>query len=263
MKGADGSVGPPGAPGAAGSSPIAVSLSATLIVVAATSANVTKANQLPRTSTVTVKQGDTDVTSSSTFALATSSDDITASVSGNTVSITGANSAGYVDVTATFGGVAQPAKRIEIGRQADAPPPATGSSNGSGSVTQASLSASYGAPADGYATVRANASGQIGFSCGATYYAEQPFSGSRSYRPACAPAYRAAGGGSWSYGAETQGSLATSPSTSDPIAGSLSISGQVVSGLTPGAFYDIGPVLRKAAGSSQGPEISGSWSVQA
>lgn len=250
--------------GTNGADAVVGALSTSIWPVQADSTGVTKGGQVPRYSTLTVKQGSTDLTSGCSVTVTPSdSGQIAASYSAAQVTLTKADVAGYVDVAVTYGGAAVPGSpfRIQIPRTQDAPPPASQTS-GSGEINFAPTSASYGGSLATPITLRANGSGTLTFGMGVSYVAEQPGSGSRTYRVAGTAAYRAAGSSTWSYAAETVGSGAnTNALAEDPNPGSLSISGLVLSGLTPDALYEVGPALRKFSGTSVSPSLGGSFTV--
>ncbi|WP_242115528.1 hypothetical protein [Sphingomonas lacusdianchii] len=114
-----------GADGANGVSPFALDLGSAAIVLNATYAGVTKPGQLPRNVAVSVKQGTTDAIGAVAIGISTSTG-IAASYANGVVSITTADADGYVEVSASQGGVNVVApKRISISRSLDAPPPQT------------------------------------------------------------------------------------------------------------------------------------------
>ena len=111
--------------GAPGVSPFALDLGSAAIVLNATYAGVTKPGQLPRNVAVSVKQGTTDAIGAVAIGISTSTG-IAASYANGVVSITTADADGYVEVSASQGGVNVVApKRISISRSLDAPPPQT------------------------------------------------------------------------------------------------------------------------------------------
>lgn len=252
--------------GEPGADAIVGALSTVIWPVQADYNNATKAGQLPKYSTLKVMQGTTDVTGGCSVTLTPSdSGQITASYSSGTIALTKADSAGYLDVTVSYSGVAVPGSpfRIQVDRRTDPPPP--GSVTGdSVQMSSAPSSPSYaGNNAVRTAVVRANASGQLTFGLAATYSAEQPVSGTRTYKPAGAAAYRVVGSSTWSYTSETEGSTATSTGGSEPttLNGDLSITGLVITGLTPGEQYEIGAALRRVVGNASTPTLNGYFTV--
>lgn len=255
IKGADGTPGSPGPPGA---NAIGVSLSTYLIPVQADYAGATKAGQVPRYATLTVESGGTNVTGSCSVSLSPTGG-IAASYSGGTITITAADAAGYVDVGISYGGAALATQRLQVTRTLDNPPPAS-QTNGGDTFTGIGLptSTSYSGPYFSTTVLKANASGQLIVSAYLSYTAETPATGSRSHRANISIAYRAAGGGAWSYFGDAAGSLASSPFNNDPSPGTASLSG-TITGLTAAATYEFGMAIRKISGSAASPIGDGSY----
>lgn len=78
---------------------------------------------------------------------------------------------------------------------------------------------------------------------------------------ACA-AYRVAGSGSgWSYSGAVTGSFASNDGL-EPVEGSVTITDQVISGLTAGALYEVGGALRKSGGTAVSSQAYGNYAVR-
>lgn len=109
--------------GADGTSPITLDQNISALYVSADYLGTVFDGQFPRTSKFTMREGTTDVSGATTWSIATAN--CTASIDGSgLLSVTAATNDGYVDVTGTYKGSAQP-RRITITLNRGAPPPQT------------------------------------------------------------------------------------------------------------------------------------------
>ncbi|AJP72922.1 hypothetical protein [Sphingomonas hengshuiensis] len=244
-----------------GADAIVAALTTSVVSVSADSAGVTKAGALPRLVGLSVTQGPATVTGSASVTLTPSSDAITASYASGAITISVADTEGFVDVLVSVGGADLAPLRIQIVRPRDATPPATSSALSTdydAFVTGSSYGSSPDTPV---LTVAASASGEIRALLFGEYYVEAT-SGPRSFRPAAKAAFRSAGsGGAWSdLGTEALGPTATGLFSS-PGYGSISLD-RTATGLTAGAAYEVGFLLRKYAGTSTGETIAGTITVR-
>lgn len=230
-----------------GISPYMFALQTNSVAIQATYSGATKSGQLPRYVAASIKQGNADVTASASFTVTPSSTAIAATYSAGTITISQADASGYIDVTATIGATTIGTLRIQITRQLDPAPPASqtsGSAQIGGSFSNAAYPGIYG----NSITLAANASGQLICNGGGEYDVSGGAS-TMSLRAGACFGYRAAGSSTWSYTSEVIGTQALYKATEDQSPGAVELS-QTISGLTPGAFYEVILMIRRYTGSS-------------
>lgn len=257
-----------GADGAPGVSAKTLSSAADTVTLNAEYGGAIKGGQLgSRANKCTFKDGDTDVSATTTWSRVDSDVTTTISSTGNVV-ITAFAAEGFTTVTGTYSGVPL-TKVIRWNKQDDpAPPQSVATDYIGGSFTVSSTS--YAGTA-GTGTASANASGVLK----TTVYVEMyPASGTGSCRMAGYVAYRVAGsGGAWTafsgspsftFGSnisgENVGTLGKYQDTGggffEPFPGYLSFV-QTTSGLTANGVYEISFFYRKYSGSTTGNAYAG------
>ena len=254
-----------------GQSPFLAVLSIDTITVAADYTGVTKTSQLPKTSLLTVTQGSSAVGYGSISTVLTSSDSsaIIASYNSTTgyISITTANSPGYIDVAVYVSGTLIATPRIQILRQLDPQPPASQTSAGkSFNTVIVSTQSSFNTTPDTSTILMApNASGQLRITLSAEYTTDYPNSLTNyNFTGQAKAIYRVAGSGSYAdlTVAATGASSSYSKVTGEATPASIGTD-QTAGSLTPGVTYEIGFVFRKSAGTSgNGAFIDGNFGVQ-
>lgn len=248
--------------GEAGTSPKVLSLSASAFVIGATYTGATKAGQVPKSAVASVKQGDVDITGASTFSATATSDGIDVSVSGSTITVSRADSAGFVDVTAVHAGATVDTKRIEVARQIDSPPAQT-SSNGSTSAAAAVSGASYvdSNRTTSVVTLQASSGGQLIGTFAGEYAVTTTLT--RSFTMAGKLQYRPTSGGGWSDfpAGEVLGSTASNDPVNGNTPGAISMS-QTVTGLSALGFYDVAFIGRRQSGNQTAVDVFGTLTAR-
>lgn len=264
----DGTPGSPGSPGTPGVSPYAASLTANSVLVAADYNGATKTGELPKISTLSVKQGTTDVPYASITATLTSSDPshiaATYNAANGQISLTQADTTGYVDVAISVSGTSIGTKRIAVGRQLDPHPPASQTSAvGTLPSLYVNNVAFHTTPDTGTIILPAVASGQLRATFTGTYFSDWTGSGTQATVLSGKVVYRVAGSGSgWSdFGTAVAGTTAQRSDVDDNFNGDLNID-QTKTGLTAGTLYEVGVVFRKSGGTTGTfGTIGGSYSL--
>ncbi len=241
-----------GATGQSGTSPFALDLGSYAVNVNATYNGQTKPGQLPRNVSVSVKQGTSDAIGAVTIGVSTSPG-IAATYANGALSVTDINADGYIEVSATQGGVPVVApKRIAVSRTLDPAPPATNTGQTISGGTGNSASTSYPtAPSVSIATIQTPANGVMPVTIFAEYFAETATSGvDRTFSASFKVVYRPAGsGGAWSdLGPGAAGSLAVSSRLDDSYSGTAEYSGSVT--LAGNSAYEFAVLFRKSGGNS-------------
>lgn len=221
-----------------------------------------KTGQLPRTVQATMRNGATDVSSSTSWSV-TPSGSITASIAASgLITITAAAGSGWVDVTGTYGGVTAK-QRLSIAVIADAAPPAAATSL-SISVPSPANSNSFPASPHNALTLTASGAGQLKGILALSYDIPIPGSGTRTWTGQAKLVFRAAGGGAWTdfSGGAVNGSpaFAFGGTTSEAESGFLSLD-QTQTGLTAGALYEVGWMLRRLNAGDWSGSVSTSGSM--
>ncbi|VXC81427.1 hypothetical protein SPHINGOT1_20139 [Sphingomonas sp. T1] len=229
-----------------GADAVLLTLSLETIIVAVDSAGTTKGGALPRTSTLKVMAGSTDVTASSIISLAASDAGISATYNAGAVVVGTANVAGYIDVNAVYAG-ATFTRRLSIVRQKDAAPPASQTSAAQQISVIVSATTYNETGASKSVILSSGSGGRLVSYFSAEYYLEGGTgTGNQFFTPAGKIQYRAPGG-SWNdMGAEVTGSQARVLGGA-PEPGTINIS-HSVTGLSPNAAYEIRVSFRKASG---------------
>lgn len=223
-------------------------VSTSSITVQATSTGVTKDGELPRVIKGTVRRGQTDVTTSASFSFVSSTPSVAVGVpnSNGEAQVSTANQAGYIDVTATFGGVSLGTKRIEVKRTLDAAPPQAAQQQSAKS--SANVPAGAGSwpstPNGGVVTI---AAGGSGFKVeGGTSYSSQTVCNFEAKI-----GYRVAGSGAWSdLGAVEPGEASTPAGNGDPASPGGNYLQRQATGLPQGQPYDVGLFWRRTLGTN-------------
>lgn len=243
-----------------GVSPITVELSATSINIAATSGGQTKTGQLPKTSTMTVKRGNTVLTSGFSLDIQYSSLAISASYANGVVSINQADANGWVDLVVTVAGESAITKRIAVSRTLD--PTIPGSLSGANKSYNANSPASTTfatTPSTGTLIITTDANGRLVLS---TNY-DFTTAATTNQLIKAKGLFRLAGSGS-AYSDFGAAENAAAPANGDPSNGSTGEGGfvQTLTGLSANTQYEVGMVFARVSGTgSTSSQVSGIFSV--
>ncbi len=243
--------------GADGTSPFIATVSTTQMTVNATASGATKSDALPKSATLRVKQGATDVTAAASVTLTASpSNLLSMSYANGVLSLNQANGEGYIDVRVSVGAVLVDTIRIAVRRILDSPPAGASSSFESTITTS-----TYDARVTPTMTVSADLNGQLR---GEMYVDYDVAAGNGNFNVTLAAKmqYRVANGsGGSDMAAEAVGSTAyksgtptgpvnpDDPPPPDPISGSVSFA-VTVGGLIAGQNYEVWGLLRRYAGNA-------------
>ncbi len=212
------------------------------------------AGQLPRSLQATRKRGDTDVSATTSWSIATQGCTATISSAG-LVQITACANTGWIDVTSDRDGVTL-SQRITVTKQLGSPPSAGGGGATTASDSSFALidSASYGTVHGGPMTVRAGSAGQValtaplGFAADPDAVGSYGLRGKWQWRPV---------GGTWADVAseisELLADVVFDPENGDPIyslnSGYIEVT-QTKTGLTNGTDYEFRLLLRNPSGTT-------------
>ncbi|ARS29088.1 hypothetical protein [Sphingomonas sp. KC8] len=242
--------------------PPVMSIAVASLNLAAEYGGAIKTGQLPRTVQATMRNGATDVSSTTSWSVAPSAA-ITATINASgLVTITAAAGSGWVDVTGTYGGIATK-QRLSIAVIADAAPPAAATSLSAG-LALTNNDASFAAAPFNVLTLSASGAGHLRGILALAYDIPIPGTGTRTWTGAAKLVFRAVGGGAWSdfSGGAVNGSLASAigGTTSEAESGFLSLD-QTQTGLTAGASYEVGWMYRRVSGNYTSGSVSTSGSL--
>lgn len=244
--------------GADGVTPKIATLTPPSINVVANSANASKSGQFPKTAALSVKQGLTDITGAASITLTPSDPSIVASYSAGVVSVTQADTAGYIDIQVSHASAVVDVLRLAVTRTRD-PSPGASQTNDGEEINATLSSTSFAQIAAPPVVLRANASGQIVVSWGGDYTCAAA-GATRTFVMGGCTAWRTAGSGTYAYTTEQTGTTATtSPGGTEVIPGSITVS-ETLTGLTPGAQYELAPAARRNSGNGTAT-ITGSFQV--